>query len=134
MTNSGRSQVKNNDMKAFLILAHGSRRAQSNDEVMQLADCFATQSDGEYPIVRAAFMELAKPEIPETIDSVIKAGATELVILPYFLAAGAHVVQDIPEILEESLADKPDIKFRVLPHIGGAKGMIQLIQQVVTQD
>jgi sirohydrochlorin ferrochelatase len=121
-------------MKAFLILAHGSRRAQSNEEVIQLAECFATQNDAEYPLVRAAFMELAKPDIPETIHAVLEAGATELVILPYFLAAGAHVVEDIPEILHECLADKPEVNYRVLPHIGGAKGMIGLMQQVASDD
>ena len=120
-------------MKAFLILAHGSRRARSNEEVIQLAECFGLQNKQDYPIVRAAFMELAEPKIPDTIDAVLAAGATELIILPYFLAAGAHVVTDIPEILHSALADKPDVRFKVLPHIGGAKGMIQLIEQVTSE-
>lgn len=115
-------------MKAFLILAHGSRKTQSNEEVIALAERFAAHNSDNYSLVRAGFMELAKPDIPEIMDEVLEMGATELVILPYFLAAGAHVVEDIPEIVHDCLKDRQDVNYRVLPHIGGADGMIDLIQ------
>lgn len=120
-------------MKAFLLLAHGSRRAQSNEEVQKLADCFGLQNQGEYPIVIAGFMELAEPTIPMIVDEAISAGATHLVILPYFLAAGTHVVDDIPTLVQTSLTDYPEVSFEILPHIGGAKGMVNLIHSVATE-
>ena len=120
-------------MKAFLLLAHGSRRAQSNEEVQKLADCFGIQNQDEFPIVLAGFMELAEPTIPVIVDEAISAGAKHLVILPYFLAAGTHVVDDIPSLVKESLANYPDITFEILPHIGGAKGMVNLILSVTSE-
>lgn len=119
-------------MKAFLILAHGSRKAQSNEEVIALAERFAARNGDSYAVVRAAFMELAKPDIPEIITEVLEQGATELVILPYFLAAGAHVVEDIPEIVHDCLKHHQDVSYQLLPHIGGADGMVDLIQALAT--
>ena len=120
-------------MKAFLLLAHGSRRAQSNEEVQKLADCFGVQNQDEYPIVLAGFMELAEPTIPMIVEEAISAGATHLVILPYFLAAGTHVVDDIPSLVQTSLMDYPEVSYEILSHIGGAKGMVNLIH-AVTQE
>ena len=117
-------------MNALLILAHGSRKKQSNDEVQALAQRYEAAYPEQYDAVYAGFMELAQPDIHTTIKTAIDAGATELTILPYFLAAGAHVVDDIPAIVESAMADYPDMKHRVLPHIGGADGMLALINQL----
>ena len=114
-------------MKALLILAHGSRKQQSNEEVINLAERFDEAYGEQFDAVYAGFMELAQPDINTTITKAIEAGATELIILPYFLAAGAHVVDDIPEIVNASLQHHETIQFRILPHIGGADGMINLI-------
>ena len=42
-------------------------------------------------------------------------GATEIVAFPYFLAAGTHVAQDIPEAIAEFSAEHPAVKVRLTP-------------------
>ncbi|MHB1186063.1 sirohydrochlorin chelatase [Thiobacillus sp.] len=42
-------------------------------------------------------------------------GATEIVAFPYFLAAGTHVAQDIPEAIAELSAEHPAVKVRLTP-------------------
>lgn len=117
-------------MKAFLLLAHGSRKTTSNEEVIRLAEQFSSRNSEKYPIVKAGFLELAKPDIHDTIDAAINAGATELVILPYFLASGTHVVDDIPRIVAERLAANPEMSYTILTHVGGAEGMLNLIEEL----
>ena len=117
-------------MNALLILAHGSRKKRSNDEVQSLAQRYEVAYPDQFDAVYAGFMELAQPDIHMTIRTAIDAGATQLTILPYFLAAGAHVVDDIPQIVESAMADYPDMKHRILPHVGGADGMVGLINQL----
>ena len=85
-------------MRALLVVAHGSRRVASNDEVRQLTDELRAAAGDEYAQVECAFLELAQPSIPDGIDCCVAEGATEVVILPYFLSAGRHVAKDIPEI------------------------------------
>ena len=47
-------------MKAILLVAHGSRRKLSNDEVLSLADKLRNNCSHQYDIVNAAFLELAE--------------------------------------------------------------------------
>ena len=47
-------------MKALLLVAHGSRRKQSNDEVVLLAERLKTNCSEQYNIIHAGFLELAE--------------------------------------------------------------------------
>jgi sirohydrochlorin ferrochelatase len=89
-------------MKALLLIAHGSRRKQSNEEVMVLADKLKKNCSEQYGIVHAGFLELADTLIPDGIKQCVDDGATEIIVLPYFLNSGTHVVKDIPTIVEQT--------------------------------
>ena len=93
-------------MKSLLIVAHGSRRAASNDEVRALSERVARQAGDAYRRVECAFLELAEPSIPDGIQAEIDAGAVDITVVPYFLSAGRHVAEDIPaEVAKVSLPE-----------------------------
>ena len=54
-------------------------------------------------------------------------GADEIVVLPYFMAAGRHVVTDVPEEVEPVRARHPDVKIRITPHLGSAELLPSLL-------
>ena len=83
-------------MKSLLLVAHGSRREASNEEVRQLTTQLAAHAGNRYQSVSCAFLELAEPSIPDGIEACIQQGAEEVIVLPYFLSAGRHVHEDIP--------------------------------------
>ena len=68
-------------MKALLVVAHGSRRKQSNDEVILLADRLRNNCSQQYNIVNAAFLELAEVLIPDGIKKCVDEGASSIVVL-----------------------------------------------------
>lgn len=107
----------------LLIVAHGSRRAASNDEVRDLAARVAELRSPGIDHVDTAFLELAQPDIPTGLARCVAAGAREIVVFPYFLAAGTHVAQDIPEAVAEFQDQHPDIVIRLARHVGAARGM-----------
>ena len=107
-------------MSSLLIIAHGSRRAASNDEVRTLAEAVRAQPGQAYDHIETAFLELAEPSIPAGLAALAAKGATEIVAFPYFLAAGTHVAQDIPEAIAEFTAAHPAIKVRMTPHLGAS--------------
>ena len=67
-------------MKALLLVAHGSRRKQSNDEFVLLADKLRNNCSQQYDIVNAAFLELAEVLIPDGIKKCIDQGASSLMM------------------------------------------------------
>lgn len=117
-------------MPSLLIIAHGSRRAASNDEVRALAEVVRAQPGQHYDHVETAFLELAEPSIPEGLAALAARGATEIVAFPYFLAAGTHVAQDIPESIAEFSASHPGVTVRLTPHLGASSALPAAILRV----
>lgn len=107
-------------MPSLLIIAHGSRRAASNDEVRVLSEVVRAQPGQAYDHVETAFLELAEPSIPDGLSALAARGATEIVAFPYFLAAGTHVAQDIPEAIAAFAVTHPAVKVRLTPHLGAS--------------
>ena len=118
-------------MKALVLVAHGSRRQASNDEVVALSKLIEEQMKSEYPIIEAGFLELAEPLIPNAIDQCVKQGATDVCVVPYFLSAGRHVQEDVPAEVDKAREMHSQIRMEVLPHIGGSTIMIDLIRNSV---
>lgn len=114
-------------MKALLLVAHGSRRAASNDEVRELAQRLAAQAGERYDMVDAAFLELAEPSIPDGIQCCIDRGADEVVVLPYFLSAGRHVAEDIPNEVQTKIEQHPQLNIHIAPYLGSVEGVVELL-------
>lgn len=114
-------------MKSLLLVAHGSRRESSNDEVRQLTARLGSQAGNRFQTVNCAFLELAKPSIPEGIEACIQAGAEEVIVLPYFLSAGRHVIEDIPREVAGKQKEHPRIPIRLAPYLGSAEGITELL-------
>lgn len=83
-----------------VLFGHGSRRASANDHLRTLAA--RLKESGGFPICEAAFLELATPTMPEAVKACVAQGAGRVVIVPYFLAIGNHVAEDIPMLIQES--------------------------------
>lgn len=116
--------------KALLVVAHGSRREASNEEVRRLSERIAQQAGGRYDMVRTAFLELAEPSIPDGIEQCIQDGAGEVVVMPYFLSAGRHVAEDIPHEVAPKQQQHPGVKIHIAPYLGSADGIAGLMLQM----
>ncbi len=71
-----------------------------------------------YPIVEAAHMELAQPSLGTAFDRCVDAGATMIVIAPYFLWPGDHWDRDIPALAAEAAARHPGFRYLVSAPLG----------------
>ncbi|GIT97484.1 sirohydrochlorin chelatase [Sulfurovum sp. TSL1] len=116
--------------KALIIVAHGSRKDSSNEEVKALGEKVKILQDKYYAFVMTAFLEFAVPSLEESILSCIDKGISEIVILPYFLASGNHVTRDIPEVVEKIQASYPKVKITLKEHLGSAPGMVNLLSDM----
>lgn len=118
--------------RMLLIVAHGSRRQASNDEVRELGERVRRLNTHGIDDVHVAFLELAEPGIPEVLAHCVAAGANEIVVFPYFLAAGTHVAADIPEHIDAFCARQPQVKVTLTPHLGASATLPQAILGMVT--
>lgn len=114
-------------MKSLLLVAHGSRREASNQEVAALSQRVMQNTDTSFDIVEYAFLEIARPSIEEGLRTCIEAGAREIVVFPYFLAAGRHVVADIPNDVAPVEAEHPEVSITIAPHLGESALLVDAI-------
>jgi sirohydrochlorin ferrochelatase len=120
-----------NNKRALVIVAHGSRREASNDEVRQLAENIAIKVGDRFMQVESAFLELAEPSIPDGIEKCIQAGADEVIVLPYFLSAGRHVSQDIPAEVEIKRKQYPHTTISIAGYLGADERVVDLMASLV---
>ena len=114
-------------MHALLLIAHGSRRQASNDEIRNLTKVLEQNTGDEFSIVECAFLELAEPSIPDGISVCVQKGAGSVIILPYFLSAGRHVVTDIPEEIKKARSQHPQLNIKTAPYLGSAQGISDIL-------
>lgn len=112
---------------ALLIISHGSRRAASNEEIFALTDRIRALSGNL--TVEYAFLEITEPTVQQAIDQLAQKGITDIQVFPHFLAAGAHVANDIPREVETAKRKHPAITFSLLPHLGA---LPDLASQILT--
>ena len=113
--------------QALLLVAHGSRREESNEEVRALTRRLADESG--FDLVDCAFLELAQPDIVSGGRCLIERGASELTVVPYFLVAGRHVVTDVPGEIDKLRGAHPEVDIRITEHLGATGSMVGLILQ-----
>jgi sirohydrochlorin ferrochelatase len=116
-----------NRKKGLVLIAHGSRRASSNNEIRLLAERLREEAGDRFQHVGCAFLELAQPSIPNGIQACIDAGVEEVVVLPYFLSAGRHVAEDIPNEVDVKRREHPGITIRIAPYLGAAEDIVGVL-------
>lgn len=115
-------------MKTLLLVAHGSRKVSSNAAIESLTEKLRQRLVGtDFSAITHAFLELTAPSIPQGIASLVGLGATQVVVMPYFLAPGTHVVDDVPELINEAQSQYPEVRFTIMPYLGETEGIIDLI-------
>lgn len=117
-------------MNALLLVAHGSRRRESNEEIRALAAKLRELQNSQrapFALTAHAFLEMAEPTIAAGIAELAAQGARDIAVLPYLLAAGNHVNADIPREIAAAARAHPRITITLAPHFGAADGVAQLI-------
>ncbi|WP_417381671.1 sirohydrochlorin chelatase [Gimesia sp.] len=111
--------------KAVLLIAHGSRRDEANQDLVKLAAMLRERC--KFAVVEYAYLELAEPAIPEGAARCVQAGATEVLMLPYFLSAGVHVQNDLEEFRNGFEQTYPETRFRLCAHLGLHPLMLEIV-------
>jgi sirohydrochlorin ferrochelatase len=112
---------------ALLLIAHGSRRAEANADLEHVAA--ALRERGHFPVVQPAYLELAEPGIESGGVVCVERGATDVILLPYFLSPGKHVVEDLTAARDRLGARFPTVRFVVAEPLGRHPLLLDVLEQ-----
>jgi len=113
----------------IIICDHGSRRAQSNDSLKEIAERFLGRFAAELSIVEPAHMELAMPDIAEAYKNCVSQGATHVVVLPLFLARGKHWTRDIPSLTSQAARKHSGTTYQIAAPLGIDDLLLDLLKK-----
>lgn len=117
--------------RAIILFGHGSR-----DPLWRLPmEAVATRLRAAQPgvPVRCAFLELEQPDLGTAAGELVAAGATELTIVPMFLGAGRHAREDLPELVRQMRAARPEIRFVLQRPVGEDARVLDLLAQIAME-
>ncbi len=123
-----------NQQTGVIIVDHGSRRAESNQLLEQVATAFSRQFAGDYHIVEPAHMELAMPDIARAYARCVERGARKIVVLPFFLGEGKHWTRDIPSLTSQAAAQHAGTSYQIARPLGLDGLMLQLLRKRIEED
>jgi len=121
-------------MNILLLVAHGSRREESNIEVDSLSKKMLQFNSNQFDNVMAAFLEFAYPSIPEAIKKCSEMGASRVTVLPYFLSAGVHINRDIPEEVNKASQNFPNLEINITSYFGSRDEIAELLMKTALED
>lgn len=113
--------------EGVLLLSHGSRRSEANDEILAIGS--RVQERDPQGVYRVAFMSFGNPDIGESIDNLVSSGTDRIIVMPLFLVTGNHISLDIPEELEKHQQRLPGVEFVMAQHLAGHPGLIDIVME-----
>jgi hypothetical protein len=116
---------------ALLILVHGSPQEESNIDMYKVID--EVSAAQKYFYVQVRFLECNDPDIPKAIEHCLGAGAQRIVAVPYFLHAGRHVANDLPEFLEQASHQYPQVEFLMGDYLGHEPRLAKVLLELANQ-
>ena len=116
---------------AILLLAHGSRISEANDAAREIAARVQKMTDFE--IVEVAFREQHLPNIQQGVDNCVTKGAKRILLVPYFLYLGAHVLEDLPEELLQARERHPGVEMVLGKHLGVHNKLAEIVVERIAE-
>ena len=79
-------------------------------------------------LVEVCFMSRLGPHFPEVFEKCVNLGATKVLVIPYFLHSGLHLVLDVPEMLQEQAQKFPGVTLQMGRGFGFDEMLVDLVQ------
>lgn len=119
-------------MTAYIVFAHGSSVESANDAVRAVAAQAAARD--RWTLYETAFLGGGRPSLSEAAGQLASRGATEIVIIPYFLTSGLHLDRDLPDLLAQIRHAHRHLMIRATGPLDGHPGLVDAVLDRAKQE
>ncbi len=114
---------------AVIVLGHGSRSTDADAAIREVVQ--GVMKAGEFAVVEHAFLQYVPPSLQDILARCVGQNVDRIVIVPFFLQAGAHVTRDIPELIEKARKQYPSVDIIITGYIGAHPLMAKIVEDLV---
>ena len=108
-----------------MLVGHGSKLINSNEALNRVMESLQIKEPTTF--FQVAYLEIQPPNIPQGIELCLNQGAEEVVVIPYFVQTGKHVVEDIPRIVREAQTRFPKKRIQLGEYMGFDERLVSLV-------
>lgn len=101
---------------ALILFAHGARDPAWAEPMRDVQALICAQSPNTP--VSLAFLEFISPTLDLCVDALVEQGVRRITILPMFMAAGGHLIKDLPNLVAAIQLKYPMLDFEIKPPVG----------------
>jgi sirohydrochlorin ferrochelatase len=113
---------------AVIVLGHGSRSTDADAAIRTVID--GVMRSGEFAVVEHAFLQYVPPSLQDVLARCVGQNVDRIVIVPFFLQAGAHVTRDIPELVDKARQQYPSVDIIVTGYVGTHPLMAKVVEEL----
>jgi sirohydrochlorin ferrochelatase len=117
--------MKKLNNEAIILLGHGSRIPGAGEGMEQVAKRMREKLGQE--IIEICYMSKLGPHFPEVFERCVDRGATKIIVVPYFLHSGLHLIEDIPDLLRDKARKYPHVKLILGKNLGFDECLVDLV-------
>ena len=103
-------------MDALILFSHGSLLCGAGEALDSHAA--RLRAGGRWALVEVGYMNYSEPTFTEAVARCRAAGATRIIVQPFFLVPGYFVTKSLPEHIARAQAEHPSLTFTVAKAIG----------------
>ncbi len=109
-------------MKGILLFGHGARNPEWAQPFHRIRDAILARTPEA--LVEPGFLELMRPSFDEGVDCLVRQGATEIVVVPIFMAAGSHIKKDLPQMAASAMDRHAGLVIALAAPVGEAEPVL----------
>lgn len=114
----------------LIIFGHGSRDPLWAETLQALRERVHKALPGSE--VELAYLEFLEPSLAECVAALWQRGCRDIAVLPAFVAEGAHLRQELPQLVEQASAGREGLSIQLLPAMGDLpevqEGVVRFVQ------
>ena len=101
---------------ALIVFGHGSRDPLWAETLQALRERLRSALPAAE--VELAYLEFMHPTLAECVDRLWRRGFRDISVLPAFVAEGAHLRQELPELVEQTRSGHDGLSMHLMPAMG----------------
>ncbi len=117
--------------RGLLLFAHGARDPAWAQPFEAVARTAASADPGCR--VALAYLEFMDPDLPDAAAAMVRAGCTQVDVVPLFLGAGGHVRKDLPVLMHDLRTQWPGVRWRLHRAVGEMPGVVAALAQAACE-
>ncbi len=115
----------NYSKEAIILMGHGSRVPGAGEGMEKVAQ--RLKEKRPWAMIETCYMSELGPHFPEILEKCVREGADKVIVMPYFLHLGIHLLKDVPDMMRTEAKKYPGLTLILGRHLGFDESLVDLV-------